>query len=73
MKEFIIKDYPHFRLKIRIWNCLKPDSLRTIEFIQECIKDGEADFSSTYQFFMTNEEIKLLSQGFDNASNYENA
>lgn len=63
MKEFIVKDHAHFRVRVRIWNCTKPDTLRTVEFVQECIKDGEVDFSSTYQFFMTESELKILAEG----------
>jgi hypothetical protein len=38
--------------------------LNSIEFIQECIdKDGEVDFTSTYNFFMTDDEVKTLVKG----------
>lgn len=69
MKEFIVKDLPHFRLKVRIWNCSSPSKLRTVEFLQECIVNGEVDFISTYQFFMTDEELKTLSEGLVNGNN----
>jgi hypothetical protein len=61
MKEFLIKDTPGFRLRVKSWKCVNPATLNAIEFIQECKdKDGEVDLSSTYQFFMTDDELKLL-------------
>jgi hypothetical protein len=64
MKEFLVKDEEAFRLRVRSWKCLSPDTLNAIEFIQECKdKNGEVDFSSTYQFFMTDEELKTLAEG----------
>lgn len=64
MKEFLVKDEEAFRLRVRSWKCLSPSTLNAIEFIQECKdKNGEVDFSSTYQFFMTDEELKTLAEG----------
>ena len=63
MKEFTVKEDQAFRLRVKSWKCLRPNTLNAVEFIQECMKDGEVDFSSTYQFFMTDEEIKTLAQG----------
>jgi hypothetical protein len=63
MKEFTVKEDPAFRLRVKSWKCLTPKTLNAVEFVQECIKDGEVDFSSTYQFFMTDEEMKTLAQG----------
>lgn len=63
MKEFTVKEDQAFRLRIKSWKCVSPNNLNSVEFIQECMKDGEVDFSSTYQFFMTDEEIKTLAQG----------
>jgi len=64
MKEFTVKENEGFRLRVKSWKCLTPDTLNAIEFIQECKnKDGEVDFSSTYQFFMTDSEMKTLAQG----------
>ena len=63
MKEFIVKEDKAFRLRVKSWKCLNPSTLNSVEFIQECMKDGEVDFSSTYQFFMTDEDMKTLAQG----------
>ena len=61
--EFVIKEDAAFRLRVKKWKCQNPSSLNAIEFIQECKdKDGEVDFTSTYQFFMTNEELQKLAK-----------
>lgn len=64
MKEFVVKDEQAFRLRVKSWKCVNPNNINAIEFIQECKdKDGEVDFSSTYQFFMTDAELKKLAEG----------
>ncbi len=63
MKEFTVKEDQAFRLRVKSWKCLTPNNLNAVEFIQECMKDGEVDFASTYQFFMTDEDMKTLAQG----------
>ena len=63
MKEFTVKEDQAFRLRVKSWKCLTPSTLNAVEFVQECIKDGEVDFSSTYQFFMTDEEMTTLARG----------
>jgi len=63
MKESIIKDTAGFRLRVKSWKCVNPTELNAIEFIQECKNiNGEVDMTSTYQFFMTDEELKILAQ-----------
>ena len=63
-KEFTVKENAGFRLRVKSWKCLSPTELNAIEFIQETKdKDGEVETTSTYQFFMTDEEIAHLSQG----------
>ena len=63
MKDFIVKEDNAFRLRVKSWKCLNPSNLNAVEFIQECMKDGEVDFASTYQFFMTDDDMKALAQG----------
>jgi hypothetical protein len=63
MKEFVVKEDAAFRLRVKSWKCLTPNTLNAVEFVQECMKDGEVDFSSTYQFFMTDEEMTTLAKG----------
>jgi hypothetical protein len=65
-KEFIVKNEPAFRLTIRHWKATNPSNLNAVEFVQDCMRDGEVDFTSTYQFVMTNEEIKQLIKGLEN-------
>jgi hypothetical protein len=62
MKEFTVKENAGFRLRVKSWKCLTPTDLNAIEFVQETMKDGEVDMSSTYQFFMTDSEMKLLAE-----------
>lgn len=64
-KEFIIKDEAAFRLRIRHWKAQSPSNLNSIEFIQECMRDGKVDFASTYDFLMTDAEVKSLIKGLE--------
>lgn len=63
MKEFTVKQDQAYRLRVKSWKCLSPAELNAVEFIQEILKDGQVDGTSTYQFFMTDEEIKTLCKG----------
>ena len=64
MKEFTVKDEQAFRIRVKSWKCLNPSNLNALEFIQECKNDrGEVDFTSTYNFLMTDDEVKILAQG----------
>ena len=62
MKEFTVKENAGFRLRVKSWKCLTPTDLNAVEFVQETMKDGEVEMASTYQFFMTNSEMKLLAE-----------
>jgi hypothetical protein len=63
MKNFTIKENDAFRLRVQLHKCLAPSDLNSIEFIQENLKDGMVIDTSTYNFFMTDEELKTLAQG----------
>lgn len=63
MSEFIVKENQGFRLRVSKNPCLRPEGIFNIEFIQEVLTDGEVTMTSTYQFFMTDEEIKTLTEG----------
>jgi hypothetical protein len=64
IKEFTVKQSTGFALKIKSWKCLSPADLNSIEFINESYNDdGEITHSSTYNFFMTDDEIKTLCEG----------
>ena len=60
-KEFVVKETESFRLKVRHWRCTSPNNLNSVEMVNECLdKDGNVEFSSSYNFFMTNDEIISL-------------
>jgi hypothetical protein len=64
LNEFMAKEESGFRLRVKHWKCAGPVDLNSLEFTQECIDvDGEVSFSSTYNFFLTNDEIKSLCDG----------
>ena len=64
MKEFTVKDSAGFRLRVKSWKCSSPNYLNAIEFIQESKNsNGDVDLTSTYQFFMTDEELQILAKG----------
>jgi hypothetical protein len=71
MNSFVIKDTPSFRLSVKSWKCANPNDLNALEFVQETkASTGEVDMSSTYQFFMTDEEVVDLCNGLlDNVIN----
>jgi hypothetical protein len=58
----IIKDKDYFRLTLKKESCLMPTDLNNIEVVGEQIKDGEVTQTSTYQFFMTQEELNTLAK-----------
>jgi len=63
MKNFTVKENEAFRIRVKSWKCLNPADLNSIEFIQESLKDGAVIDTATYNFFMTDEELKTLAQG----------
>jgi hypothetical protein len=63
MKNFTVKENQAFRLRVQLHKCISPSDLNSIEFIQENLKDGTVIDTSTYNFFMTDEELKSLAQG----------
>jgi len=72
MKELVVKDGAGFRLRITVSDILSPASMKNIEFIQESKnKDGEVDFVSTYQFFMTEDELSTVGKFLSNFSSHE--
>jgi hypothetical protein len=64
MKEFIVTENDAYRLRVKSWKCLNPDNLNSLEFIQENkTKEGKVNDTSIYNFFLTDDEIKELSNG----------
>ncbi len=67
-KSFTVKENKGFRLRIESWEALAPKGLIAVEFVQECLNDkGEVDYSSTYSYNMTREEISNLCKGLSQA------
>ena len=64
-KEFTVKDEQAFRMRVRHWKAVSPANLNAVEFVEDCMRDGEVDFTSTYEFFMTDDEIKTLIKGLE--------
>jgi hypothetical protein len=63
VREFIVKENEGFRLRLRSWKVISPADLNAIEFINESLnEDGEIVHSSTYNFYMTDEEIKTFAK-----------
>jgi hypothetical protein len=63
-KEMTIKESPGFRLRLQKHEVLSPTGLFSINLINETISvDGTVQEASTYNFFMTKEEIAALAYG----------
>ena len=58
----IIKEKEEYRLTMKKEPCVMPAGLNNIEMIQEQLKDGEVTQTSTYQFFMTQDELHNLAK-----------
>ena len=63
MKNFTVKENQAFRLRVHSYKCIAPSDLNSVEFIQESLKDGNVIDTSTYNFFMTDEEMRILAKG----------
>ena len=63
-KEMTIKESNGFRLRLVKHECLRPAGLFSVDMIQEGLKeDGTVSQTSTYNFFMTKEELQALAHG----------
>jgi hypothetical protein len=58
----VIKENEGFRLILNKEPCLMPVGLNAIEMVQEQLKDGDIIQTSTYQFFMTENEMNILAK-----------
>lgn len=59
----IIKNTPHYRIKLEKKQCKTPSDLFNIEFVQETIQDEKIIATSIYNLFLTQNEINLLIEG----------
>ena len=57
-----IKENEGYRLVLKKNPCLRPEGLNNVEFTGEQLKDGEIVNSSTYQFFMTQDQLETLAK-----------
>jgi hypothetical protein len=64
IKKFTVKEDKAFRVRVESWEAVSPKGLLALDVIQECLNDqGEIDFTSTYNFHMTKEEIQTFAKG----------
>lgn len=63
-KEITVKENAAYRVRVEKWEVTSPKGLYNVDIIQECLNDkGEVNESSTYNFFMTKEEMQSLANG----------
>ena len=58
----VIKETDSFRLILKKNECLNPKGLLNIEFVRESLENGKVSDTSTYQFFMTQQELNELKE-----------
>lgn len=64
VRELVVKESEGFRLRLRSWEAISPKGLFNIDFIQETLdEDGDVQYSSTYNFHMTKDEVAILCNG----------
>lgn len=63
-KEMIVKESAGFRVRMVKHEVISPKGLFSLDLIQEGLKeDGTVSQTSTYNFFMTKEELQALAHG----------
>jgi hypothetical protein len=63
-KEMVVKESEGFRLRLEKHEVLSPKGLFSINLINESLdKDGAVLESSSYNYFMTKEELQSLAHG----------
>jgi hypothetical protein len=63
-KEMVVKESEGFRLRLEKHEVLSPKGLFSISLINESLdKDGAVLESSSYNYFMTKEELQSLAHG----------
>jgi len=64
VKKFTVKEDTAFRVRVESWEVTRPKGLIALDVIQECLNDnGEVNFTSTYNFHMTREELQSFAKG----------
>jgi len=59
----MIKNTPHYRIKLEKKQCKAPSDLFNVEFVQEILQDERIVTTSVYNLFLTQDEINLLIEG----------
>jgi hypothetical protein len=63
-KEITVKESDGFRVRMVKHEVLLPKGIYSLDLIQESLEDdGTVGQSSTYNFFMTKDELQTLAQG----------
>ena len=63
-RELVIKESEGFRLRMEKWESVSPKGLFAVDLIQESLdENGEVQYTSTYNFNMTKEELQALAYG----------
>lgn len=63
MIEQLITDTPAWKLRLKAKDCIRPEGLKHLSFSGEQYNDkGELIESSTYDFFLNQDEIAKLSK-----------
>ena len=62
-KEMTIKESDGFRVRMVKHEVISPKGLFSLDLIQESLKNGVVQDTSTYNFFMTKEELQSLACG----------
>lgn len=63
-KEMVIKESKGFRLTLVKHEVISPKGLMSVDLINDSLKqDGTVGQTSTYNFFMTKEELQALAYG----------
>jgi hypothetical protein len=62
-KEMTVKESEGFRVRMVKHEVISPKGLFSLDLIQESLKDGEVQYSQSYNFFMTKEELQALAYG----------
>jgi hypothetical protein len=63
VKEITVKESEGFRVRMVKHEVLSPKGLFSLDLIQESLTDGVVQHTSTYNFFMTKEELQTLAHG----------
>jgi hypothetical protein len=61
--KFTIKENEGYRMRVTKHEVLAPKGTYALDFIQESLKDGKIVESQTYNFFMTQDDLKVLCEG----------